>query len=200
MAKNIIFLGLILMVVIIFTLQNQEVITVTLLNQPLPLKLPLSWWILLSTGAGMLTSLILQLFNQFSGNSNQGRFSATVKQSNSPEPSPDLDPKPSRTRLQESEPDDEWNIEEPPQIIPERIESEWSARQKEQSNELEEEAPFQPPPRSSALYSYRYRESQKKQPENTTSDQEVYDAEYRVITPPYQDPPSEASEEDEDWI
>jgi hypothetical protein len=201
MGKNIIFLGLTIIGGIIFTIQNSEPTTIIILNQPIPLKLPLAWWILLSILAGIVTSLILQLSNQLSAGSNQSRFSSRSPQPDSPKSPRDLPQKSSKPEFQDSkeEDDDEWNIEEPPQTTPERIESEWSAQQREKANEIEEEAPFQAPSRSSAIYSYRYQESQKKQPQNPNPDQEVYDVEYRVITPPYQDPPSEDPDH-EDWI
>jgi hypothetical protein len=48
-----------------------------------------------------------------------------------------------------------------------------------------------------STYSYSYREAQKKQ-SGVGKPDVVYDANYRVITPPYQNPP-QPSEEEDDW-
>ena len=80
----------------------------------------------------------------------------------------------------------------------------WSGDEKRsypegEGNRTDYEVPQEPKSRSQSgsTYSYSYRETEKKDSGVGKSDV-VYDANYRVITPPYQKPP-EPSEDEEDW-
>lgn len=164
--------------------------------------LPLAAWILISLAAGASTSLaiafLLQLTNYFSQpkSSNQRQAqtppkTAAYTASSAPPKTP---PPPQSDRAvddwQESA-DEDWDFGEnadeqdsPPQ------ENVQDPRSYEVSSE----------PKSSyrigSVYSYSYREPSDSGVGRTES---VYDADYRVLTPPYTEPKKVPEQEEEDW-
>jgi hypothetical protein len=173
-------------------------------------------WMLFSTAAGALTSvLITTLFkvaNYFTGQPRQTRFKSTAasprtkttyrKESTPPPASPP--PSASKEEYASSDTfddwnsdrnqDDDWNFDERPREAP-------TSRQ--QVEDFQDSKTYERPqqPKSSSqsgsVYSYNYRE-----PKNTAvgKTESVYDADYRVIIPPYQPPTSNQTEgEDDDW-
>ncbi len=137
----------------------------------------------------------------------------------------EVPPKPEwEDTVKEVEDDDEWDIEEPPieQTIPRK-----SSPLEETRSEFEVQQPPKTVSREGTVYSYTYRELSdrvsspppsdpvpldqphedrdpqvEKKPPATNPGGEVYDANYRIITPPYQ-PSQDRSpdeEEDETWI
>jgi uncharacterized integral membrane protein len=214
---KILTLLLILAATIIFVLQNLEPISLVFLNAQIALQLPLAVWILLAVVAGMLTSALIQLLNRSNGRVQQVSFApeeppispsgsafGEFRQSRSPRYDAVDEPSYVRseattsssttTTTEKSDWDNageerDWNIEEPPQ--------ENFDRQNLQDKET-------PPSssRSSSVYSYSYREAKNK---STTPDKKerIYDANYRVISPPYRQEENrkiEDEDNEEDWI
>ena len=187
-------------------------------------QLPLGIWIISFTLAGMITSLLIQLLTRSPNISfPRKRRHPRPQPQNSPEtpyerPEPkksDWETPPPReweNSPQEEEEDDEWDIEEPPvdQTIPQT---------KPNLDETRSEFEVQQPPQTSSqegtVYSYTYGELsdrakksapppdppivEKKPPvveKKPSSKDGVYEAKYRVITPPYQ--PNQDTDTDDD--
>ncbi|MEQ9550195.1 MAG: hypothetical protein RIM23_11315 [Coleofasciculus sp. G3-WIS-01] len=104
----------------------------------------------------------------------------------------------------------EWNFEGEPATSTDD-EFDWDEFESEQEEEVSEEterpsrgyeATQEPrrPSQPDSVYSYSYRESNQSKSGISRADG-VYDANYRVITPPYRQPPpqEEPEDEDEDW-
>ncbi|MFM8307141.1 MAG: hypothetical protein ACKN87_08810 [Microcystis aeruginosa] len=183
--------------------QNLGVITLVFFGGIMTVKLPLAVWVLLFTLAGILSGLTLQFLYSF------GRPLAAPKASpriaNNPTVSP---PSPRPTYIQDSAPSargndwerdsgDDWNFDTPPEkptIIQDR--EEFSSRVAD-----EEEANFVKPPSDSSqtgsVYSYSYRTA--KQTRGEKADQ-VYDVNYRIITPPVEDQNEVNKGDEEEWI
>ncbi|RPH91636.1 MAG: hypothetical protein EHM73_01320 [Chroococcales cyanobacterium metabat2.561] len=186
--------------------QNLGVITLVFFGGIMTVKLPLAVWVLLFTLAGIISGLTLQFLYSF------GRPLAAPKASprigNNPTVPP---PSPRPTYIQDSAPSppsndwerdsgDDWNFDTPPEkptIIQER--EEFSSRLAD-----EEKANFVKPPSDSSqtdsVYSYSYRTA--KQTRGEKVDQ-VYDVNYRIITPPTQDQNQDREvnkADEEEWI
>jgi hypothetical protein len=169
-------------------------------------KLPLAVWVLLFTLARIISGLTLQFLYSF------GRPLAAPKASppiaNNPKVSP---PSPRPTYIQDTTPSargndwerdsgDDWNFDTPPEkptTIQDR--EEFPPRVAD-----EERADFVKPPDDSSqtgsVYSYSYRTA--KQSRGEKADQ-VYDVNYRIITPPAQDQNGEREVnkgDEEEWI
>ncbi|AFY46692.1 hypothetical protein Nos7524_0787 [Nostoc sp. PCC 7524] len=183
-------------------------------SQPIPLAL----WILFSTAAGAGTSLLItslfQLSNYFGGQprqipfntaNNSRRTTASRKEEFTPPP-PNPPPSASRTESTpsnefddwetNSNADDDWDFGEQPQTAPKNSSQSESFR-----DSSTYERPQQPKSgsQSGSFYSYSYRE-----PKNTAAGktESVYDADYRVIVPPYQPPANDIADDvsdDDDW-
>ncbi|AFZ25935.1 hypothetical protein Cylst_3817 [Cylindrospermum stagnale PCC 7417] len=168
-------------------------------TQPLPLAL----WILFSTAAGAFTSILIttlfKLSNLFAGQPDKTppksaptspRHSADRRKE--PTPSPASPPPPSgKTKHSTSQEfddwetpnqNDDWDFEEQPEQAPTDIAEERQRAPKSSSQ-------------SGSVYSYSYQE-----PKNTAvgKTESVYDADYRVIIPPYQ-PPTTNQADNDDW-
>ncbi|AVQ70673.1 MULTISPECIES: hypothetical protein [Microcystis] len=186
--------------------QNLTVITLVFFGGMMTVKLPLAVWVLLFTLAGIISGLTLQFLYSF------GRPLAAPKASpriaNNPTVPPPS-PRPSyiqdtaasaRGNDWERESGDDWNFDPPPEqptTIQDR--EEFSPRLAD-----EEKANFVKPPSDSSktgtVYSYSYRTA--KQTRGEKADQ-VYDVNYRIITPPAQDQNQDREVnkgDDEDWI
>jgi len=101
------------------------------------------------------------------------------------------------------EPEDEdWNIDKPP-VQPTQPRFKRSLERPETiKRELVDFEVRQEPKdvsQSGSVYSQRYREATSDQ-EGVDKNEQVYDANYRVIMPPVRQPPPETTEEEEDWI
>ncbi|NJL63801.1 MAG: LapA family protein [Methylacidiphilales bacterium] len=175
-------------------------------SQPLPLAM----WILLSVVAGGITELLIsslyELTNYFGGSSKQTRPQSTVSSSNrnssyrQPENTSRSTSSPESREKSEyrSNAEDDWNLED---------NEDWDFEQQQKPNYRPQEEPRdkqvssnsknyereQQPIRSDksgSSYSISYRE-----PKNTGvgKTESVYDADYRVIVPPYQPPSPENS-------
>ena len=198
----------------------------------LTLEFPVGIWVILFSISGILTSLIMQFLNQLSSPSSPRNFSALSQAFKLSKFSPFSKKADWGKRYQrnwekieqEFEEEDSWDIEKPP------TESTFTSQKLEQKIQEEEEQATsfevqQSPKKASrqgSIYSYTYRElhdsedgplfnesikpSPKKQ-ENPNSKSKVvdqiYDANYRILTPPYhnvQESSNFDQEEDQDWI
>jgi len=178
--------------------------------------LPLAMWILFTTTAGALTSVLIttlfKLSSYFEGqprqtplksSANSRRVKTPRKEESTPFTSPPPASQNQATASEEfddwetSNTNDDWDFEEQPQPTP-------PPRPKTQPVRNFEPEERQPEPKSSSqsgsTYSYSYRE-----PKNTAvgKTESVYDADYRVIIPPYKQPadePEPANDtNDDDW-
>ncbi|MBD2385611.1 LapA family protein [Cylindrospermum sp. FACHB-282] len=168
-------------------------------SQPLPLAL----WILFSTAAGAFTSILITTLFKLSD------LFVGQPQKN-PSPSAPASPRSSANRTKEPTPysasppspsgkteytsgqkfddwetsnqDDDWDFEE-------------QAEQAPTGKTYEREQTPKSSSKSGSVYSYSYQE-----PKNTAvgKTESVYDADYRVIIPPYQPPTTNQADED-DW-
>jgi cytoskeletal protein RodZ len=176
--------------------------------------LPLALWILLSVGAGACTSIFItglfKLSNYFaryqpqyrrntvegsrtqsSGSKNQSNKATSASYSQ-----PDTNSVPKDTTDDDwgsnSTDDDDWDFAD---------KTENFSSQKDVKDSTTYEVNTEPKSgyRAGSVYSYNYREPRNSGVGKTES---VYDADYRVITPPYQPPSQEkdtTGEEDDDW-
>ncbi|MEH1927488.1 LapA family protein [Nostoc sp.] len=178
-------------------------------TQPLPLAI----WILFSTATGAFTSILIatlfNLSNYFVGGRRQipNKASATsprAKATRREEPtSGPASPPPPASKKQEpssdvfddwetnSSKDDDWNFDEKSESAPNPNPQTQQPRDST-TNEPQSEAKSNS--QSGSVYSYSYRE-----PKNTAAGktESIYDADYRVIIPPYQPPTT--NQADDDW-
>ena len=226
---RLIVLALMLIGTVVSLLQNQQPITLYFLGTDsntalFSLQLPLGIWIVLFTVAGIITSLLIQFLTRspvsFSPKPPRNRRSSTPE----PPETPYSRPEPKKSDWETSPPpeweqsieeeEDEWDIEEAPteNTIP---------RQPHKVEDIRSEFEVQKPPKVASqegtVYSYTYRElsdrpssqpypeppKPKKKPPSSQPRKDVYDAQYRVITPPYtpfQEPNDEDEDYEENWI
>lgn len=206
----------------VFVLQNREPVTLVFFGSN-KTTLPIAFWVLSFTGAGAMTSVLWQILNRSGKSSNPSTTQRVYPKS--------PDPFPPSSRVQDSgvrPRQQEWRS--PMNSPPSRAESDWETEDKEDWNI--EQAPIKEPepnpPRDNferslkedvatnfeaqqqpktvshtgSVYSYGYREA-KNQEQDTGKTDQVYDANYRVITPPYREntkPNKVEDEEEEDWI
>ncbi|XLQ11653.1 MAG: LapA family protein [cyanobacterium endosymbiont of Epithemia adnata isolate EadnSB Bon19] len=198
----------------------------------LTLTLPVGIWVILFIIFGILTSLIIQFLNQFSSSFSLRNFNFPPQSSQFSESSPSSKKAGWGNQSQRNwgkteqdfEEEDGWDIENPPTkptFTREKLERKLQ-EEEEQSTVFEVRQPPRKAFHKGSIYSYIYRESHdpkdspifqesvkspsKKQDtlelRNKTVDQ-VYDASYRVLTPPYRNDQESSNfdqEEDQDWI
>ena len=179
-------------------------------TQPLPLAI----WILFSTATGAFTSILIatlfNLSNYFVGGQRQTpnkasaaspRAKATrreepISRPASPPPPASKKQDPSSDVLDDwetnSSKDDDWNFDEKLESAPN---SNPETQQPRDSTTYERQSEAKSNSQSGSVYSYSYRE-----PKNTAAGktESIYDADYRVIIPPYQ-PPTTNQADDDDW-
>lgn len=226
---RLIVLALMLIGTVVSLLQNQQPITLYFLGTDsntalFSLQLPLGIWIILFTVAGIITSLLIQFLTRspvsLSPKPPRNRRPRTPEPPETPYSRPETkksdwekSPPPEWEQSIEEE-EDEWDIEEPPteNTIP---------RQPDKVEDIRSEFEVQKPPKAvsqeGTVYSYTYRElsdrvssqpspeppKPKEKPPSSQPRKEVYDAQYRVITPPYrasQEPNDEDEDNEENWI
>jgi uncharacterized integral membrane protein len=200
----------------IFIVQNQQPVSLKFFGQ-IQIQMPIALWALLFTAAGIFTSFCLQLLNlrprraisdrsdtgrpkPFSPSSPSFKTTSDYRQSQEVQRSPASNyTTAAQTDWAMENDDDEWNIEEPPAEptpIPED-----SIRQLGKDTKTNFETQQQPKTVSQrgSVYSHSYRESKNPRVGKTET---VYDANYRVITPPYQEKTEQPQEKDdeEDWL
>lgn len=188
--------------------------------------LPLAAWIGIAIAAGAVTSFFLQTLNYLQRGYSSRRFEqsdevpsgtgyARRESPRTPEPEPQRSytpppppppPPPERPRSRaesdwEERNDEDWDFDEEP-VAP-RATQQGFNREPPRSTPQAESTNFevnQEPTtgyQTGSVYSYSYREEDKKDSGVGKGDR-VYDANYRVITPPYT-APSEPEEKDDDW-
>ncbi|MEH2120334.1 LapA family protein [Nostoc sp.] len=179
-------------------------------TQPLPLAI----WILFSTATGAFTSILIatlfKLSNYFMGGQRQtpDRRSATsprakATQREEPTSRPVSPPPPASKKEQPTSDvfddwetngtkDDDWNFDEKSEKAPTPNPQ---AQQPRDSKTYERQSEAKSSSQSGSVYSYSYSE-----PKNTAAGktESIYDADYRVIIPPYQ-PPTTNQADDDDW-
>ncbi len=179
-------------------------------TQPLPLAI----WILFSTATGAFTSILIatlfNLSNYFGGRQRQTpdrrsttprakatrREEPTSRPASSPPPASKKE-KPTSDVFDDWETngtkDDDWNFDEKSEETPT---SNSQAQQPKDSKTYERQSEAKSSSQSGSVYSYSYRE-----PKNTAAGktESVYDADYRVIIPPYQPPTTNQADDDDDW-
>ncbi|MGP0127760.1 MAG: LapA family protein [cyanobacterium endosymbiont of Rhopalodia musculus] len=196
------------------------------------LTLPVGIWVMLFSVFGILTSLIIQFINQFSSSFSSRDFTFPLQSSQLSGSSPsskktDWGKTSQRNwgKIEEDfEEEDGWDIEKPPRqptFTREKLEQKLQ-EEEDRTTDFEVRQPPRKASRQGSIYSYTYRElgESKDSPlfqesvdpppkkpeilesENKTVDQ-VYDANYRVLTPPYRKDKESSNfdqEEDQDWI
>jgi hypothetical protein len=202
---------------IILVFQNLTPVAIYFFGSQISLVLPITVWILLFIAAGFFTSLFWQFL--YSLQRPKSRKSVYVR-----EPEPDSfksPPKQTTTsdRPSEEEPmrspqtsdweipntsnneDEDWNIEKPP-VEPTNVGGfERKIEEKEYFRDFEVQQEPKTASRSGSVYSYKYRDSTEPKEKEANTTEKVYDANYRVINPPYtQKPDDQFPEDEEDWI
>ncbi|MCZ8250695.1 hypothetical protein [Microcystis sp. LE19-195.1E] len=186
--------------------QNLGAITLVFFGGIMTVKLPLAVWVLLFTLAGIISGLTLQFLYSF------GRPLAAPKASppiaNNPQVPP---PSPRPTYIQdraasppgndwERDSGDDWNFDTPPEkptTIQDREEFPPRVADGEKTNFVK---PPQDSSQTGSVYSYSYRTA--KQTRGEKADQ-VYDVNYRIITPPAHDENEDREvnkADEEEWI
>jgi hypothetical protein len=178
-------------------------------TQPLPLAI----WILFSTATGAFTSILIatlfKLSSYFVGEQRQtpNRATATAPrakatQREEPTSRPASRPSPASKKEEPSSDvfddwetnssGDDWNFDQKSEEAPTPNPQ---AQQPRDSKNYERQSEAKSSSQSGSVYSYSYRE-----PKNTAAGktESVYDADYRVIIPPYQ-PPTTNEADDDDW-
>lgn len=178
--------------------------------------LPLAMWILFSTTAGAVTSVFISsLFNlstyfarqqrptrlkspPASGNAKQTRREEAFSRPVSGEPQASTTESRSSDAVDDwdtnNSTNDDWDFEEKSNVG--RTPSPEDTEDRDQSYEREQKP--KSGSQSGSVYSYSYR-----QPKNSGvgKTESVYDADYRVIIPPYQPPTTtnQKNDDDDDW-
>ncbi|KAF3891031.1 MULTISPECIES: hypothetical protein [Nostocales] len=169
-------------------------------SQPLPLAI----WILFSTFAGGFTTILLNILFNLSGSvggqrqtplrssPEQPRRNKTrVEEPTSRPPNP---PSSGERESQTTDTVDDWETGSGLYQDWEFNKSDSQKTQVRDSNTYDRSSAPQDNPKTDSSYSYSYREPKNSGVGKTES---VYDADYRVIIPPYQPPKPEPTEEDE---
>jgi hypothetical protein len=168
---------------------------------------PLAMWILFTVVAGAATSLFVSslfgLSNYFERKQPTSAKSTSTKSSNAPRPS---NPSPSGQKKEFRDTNDDWDIDGTSNDWDfEEQRKEKSSPRPQATEEKDWQDQRQPEPKTSSkadsAYSYSYREPKNSGAGKTES---IYDADYRVIVPPYQPEPSNPPEtpepkDDDDW-
>ena len=196
------------------------------------LSLPVGIWVMLFIVFGILTSLIIQFINQLSSSLSPRDFPFYPQSSQVSGSSPSSKKndwgKTSQRNWEKIEQDfeeeDGWDIDKPPTqstFTRETLEQKLH-QEEEQTTSFEVRQPARKAFRQGSIYSYTYRElhdskdsplfqksvePSSKKPEILESKSKtvdrVYDANYRVLTPPYrkdQESSNFDQEEEQDWI
>ena len=207
--NRIILIFLVVGVFTLFILSNlsSPAIPLVFLGIQMP-GLPLTVWISGAIASGAITSFVLQFLSYLqSGSQRQGQFNRvsprgvrserftteTPKASYSPPNPPNRTTK-SASDWEESA-DKDWNFDGEGGGKSQREEFEET---RSPSSDYEANQEPASTSKTGSVYSYTYRETSKSGVSKTDG---VYDANYRVIVPPYQKPPDPPKEdnEDEDW-
>ena len=181
------------LIILVTTILGLIIILVQNFGRSLPLvflgmqsqSLPLGLWVLLSIIAGVFTSLVITRLLKFVTNLNLQEQQSIpksppttaqrVKQNTRPPSSP---PQPPASQFNDLNDQDDWNTNQD--------QDDWDDGENLESTSNS---------RTSSVYSYSSQE-----PKNTAvgKTEAIYDADYRVIIPPYKEP-SKNQADDDDW-
>jgi uncharacterized integral membrane protein len=186
--------------------QNLQVVTLVFFGGIMTVKLPLAVWVLLFTLTGIISGLTLQFLYSF------GRPLAAPKASSRipanpavPPPSPrptyiqDRPASPPRSDWERDNGDD-WNFDASPEAATTIQDREEFSGNISDGKKADVVKPDSDTSQTGSVYSYSYRTE--KQTRGEKVDQ-VYDVNYRIITPPAQDQKEDRDvnkEDEEDWI
>ncbi len=191
-------------------------------------QLPLAVWLFSFTLAGVLTSFVWQLFNRFGYPAGKKRelseptnfFNyqpenvsgfeperrtvyeerrSPLESNRQPSPSVIENNNAARSDWEDRQNDNDWNIEKPPSQTIKDISTSSQVEQEKSYDKNQEPISVK---RSGSTYSYTYREASDRSQEKK-QESKIYDANYRMINPPYksvQDSEKTKDEDDEDWI
>ena len=190
-------MAVIRLIILVTAIMGLVIILVQNLSPSLPLMflgmrsqaLPLALWILLSITAGIFTSLIITRLLKFATDLNLLAQQPIPKSIPTPPRVRQNTPPPKSPSPPVSQADDEfddWDTN--------RNQDDWD----DDSQSEEEISPSQQSSnsRTSSVYSYS-----SQSPKNTAvgKTESVYDADYRVIIPPYQESDKNPATDDDDW-
>jgi hypothetical protein len=202
------FLLLSLICLVIFVIQNGQLVTIVIFNSPVAFSLSMGIWVLIAILAGFLSSIIIQWLNPVEIIPVADTYIPKSSKKSKKIQNNDLE--------DEDLDEDEWNIEEPPMEttpIKDRLDSReerFKAEQRERELKFTENQSFENaenPPLTNDNYQKNYEEKQpppspkinpppRRYPRKNKDS--VYDADYRVINPPYQNNPEESNNFDDD--
>ena len=192
-------MAVIRLIILVTAMLGLIIILVQNLSPSLPLMflgmgtqaLPLALWILLSITAGIFTSLIITKLLKFTTDLNlqaQQPIPKSIPTSprvreNTPPPK-----SPSPTVTQADDEFDDWDTN--------RNQDDWDDSETSESAQATSTSPQTSNSRASSVYSYS-----SQSPKNTAvgKTESVYDADYRVIIPPYQESGKNQVTDDDDW-
>lgn len=186
----------------IFILQNTQSVSLVLFGFTIA-TLPVGIAILLSISAGILTSLLLQIINQSRtrkypqiypepSKKNFPNYPPSNPSKNKVRPDSRSSFKPEINSEQKNDNYDKQNLKNSPTTqIQDNITKSVSDTENVENKEN--------PPKKDTIYSYSYPENKPKEVNKTDN---VYDANYRVIVPPYQPNEDQSlnNENEEDWV
>ena len=192
------FLLFFIVALTLFWLQNPQVVALFFFGSLVPLQLSLGSWVVVFVLLGVLTGILVQVLGRGSAFLHNRKKKQRVQ---SPEKQNTQD---SDTRLyrdsewgQQTEDDDDWEIETPPP--PSRPPTPQAVKTKDKSSfspPVVEQEKTQLPPEETPIYP--------KLTKPPVRDNNIYDANFRVLNSPKQAPPSSNKEpqdtEEDDWI
>lgn len=187
-------MAVIRLIILVIVILGLIILLVQNLSPSLPLvflgmgtqSLPLALWILFSIIAGIITSIIIISLIKFTTYLNLQPQPISVSQSTtrSSRVKPNTPPSTSPPGVSQFDDEDDWQTN--------GNEDNWD------DEDNLESAPEPSPPRTrpSSVYSYS-----SQAPENTAvgKTETIYDADYRVIIPPYTKPSQDKVTDDDDW-
>ncbi len=183
---RILLLLLFIAALTIFWLQNTQVVALFFFGTLAPLQLSLGSWVVAFVILGIITGIVVQVL---------GRGSAFWHNRNKKQriqtPTKQTDTRLYRdTEWEQKLEEDDWEIEKPPRRTP-----------APQAVKPKPAPPTSPTPQVEQPTTTR---TYPKPPTKDSKEGDVYDANFRVLNPPNQPPPSNNNElkdvEDEDWI
>lgn len=195
----------------------EQILPLVFLGRQTP-ALPLGIWVGLAIAFGIITSLLLQSLSYLANYAPSRPPAATVPKSPRPQPrrqppvgeretrssqEPTSDWENSRPTSNQEVWDEEWEIDNQPAAI-NRESPKTPPKSERGAKPYEAKQEPTTSNQSGSVYSYGYREPSDSRPGKSES---IYDADYRVIVPPYQQPNPTIAEDDwqpktkddEDW-
>ncbi len=201
-------LGLVVIGIVgLFLWQNLQLVTLVFFGGIMTLNLPIAVWVLSFILAGVISSLTLQFFFGFGRPAprSSSRGSTAMPPSARPVDFPPPPPAYSAPKTDWERPGGEdWDIDAPPDeptYIKNPAPPEPTEIKDEPVKPLETPRAPDTTIQTSTVYSYSYRPAKKS---DKPTSEPVYDANYRIITPPPDNPAPQPNkdneEEEEEWV